>query len=362
MRRRLLTAFAVALLLSSFRAFLIQQVWNEPAQEKISFVQLLSSRDSRVCRFDCVHYVEITDRTTTPDVASTAFFPAWTTLLSGAKLLAPHVHTEVLAVWLSNLLLLGAAIVSLFLAQELELSTPVCAAFFLPVALLMFPFGASSSFGYGEPLFLLLYLFALLSTRKKQYLWAAIGLGLLSVTRIQGVIVAGAFAFLAVIDGPWLNRRKTVLYTLLALSPFFAYVFWQWLTVGDPLAFVHAQHQWGREFSPLRALLDQAPRPKMFPLMIWICLIGSFFALKKRDFFWSFLALATLGLTEVPLFSGGLMSYARYLSVNVGLFIFLAQFFSRRPAWRIVELALLVWAVQGFTVEATHFLIHGVCP
>jgi hypothetical protein len=374
-----LLAATVALTLFVPRAGIIKEQWRRFAKPDVTYSQIFSAKLPRACSWDCTIYVNIAQNKPELPSTSAAFFPAWSSLIRATSAVFSHAPLEALAVGLSNLLFLFCGALAFGVSTRLGLKTPVMGFVFLPLSLLLFPYSPPSSFGYSEPLFLALYIASFLLITEEKWFSAALTLGVLGITRPQGVWVLGIFCALVLAVKSGLLRfekrdrslsSESCPYHIITLIcaaslPFILYLFWQWHHFGDPLAFVHAQSLWNRHFTPLRALLDNAPRPKFFQIAIWICLIGSFFAIRKKRFEWVFLGLSTLALTELPLFSGGLMSYSRYLSTNFGLFIFTSDFLTKTPRKysRWIELVLLVWFVIGFAAEMKLYVSSpGYCP
>ena len=373
------SAFALLISFSLFypRAFLIQQEWRQFSKNTPSFLSILEGKEEKACHWDCDIFVQIASHPQTEATNKdwTAFFPSWTSALRGLIHLFPQVSPRALSLYLSNLLLILAGAVIFQVGRELKAATPGAGLAFLPLSIFLFPYSVPSSFGYSDPLFLFLYVLAFYLLLRKHWLLAASTFGLLGITRPQGFWLSGIFSIMSLSQlftlgrnyfrVEFKNRKVIVASAVIPVLPFLLYLCWQYHYYGDPLAFIKAQASWKRSFTFWRAFIDQAPLPKLFPMMIWTCLIGSFYFLKKRDFHWSFLGLSTFVLTELPLFSGGLMSYSRYLSTNLGMFLFVALFLSesKRKYSRYLELALILWGVLHFVTEMKEYLYApGYCP
>ena len=119
---------------------------------------------------------------------------------------------------------------------------------FLAVAPMSLFFGVA----YSESLFLALAVGCFLAAERGRLGWAAALAGLALLTRPQGAALLPALAVFA-----WRARPAwTYAVGLLAvpLGMFLAYPLTLWLWVGEPLAFLEAEDQWGRHLSWLGPL------------------------------------------------------------------------------------------------------------
>jgi hypothetical protein len=74
---------------------------------------------------------------------------------------------------------------------------------------------------------------------------------------------------------------------------------------------------------------------------------------RRREVGWSFLALTTFAMAEIPLFFGGTLSYPRFSALNIGIFVLLTEI-SLRRFWFFV--GLLVFLVTRLSFEAHSWL------
>jgi dolichyl-phosphate-mannose-protein mannosyltransferase len=176
-----------------------------------------------------------------------AFYPLYPALvgLLGRLLLG----NEVLAAVLVSL---AAAVVSACLLYELARrrlgdSVALRAVVFLGV----FPYALFLQAVYSESLFLALALGALLAAESRRMALAATLAGLSLLTRPTGVMVVAALAVLA-----WQSsdRRRSLAWLALAPAIFALYPLLLWQQLGRPFAFLHAEREWGRSFSPFGPL------------------------------------------------------------------------------------------------------------
>jgi hypothetical protein len=111
--------------------------------------------------------------------------------------------------------------------------------------LIAFPAAFFLFVGYNESLFLLLSVACLYFLRDGRWLYAGLAGGLAAGTRSVGLLLLVPFAY------EYLRQRGRrpgpgALAALLVPAGTGAYMLYLWQRYGDPLAFVRAQHQWGR--------------------------------------------------------------------------------------------------------------------
>lgn len=100
---------------------------------------------------------------------------------------------------------------------------------------------------HTEAIFLLLSFFAFISSRKGNWKLAAVMAGLCALTRNQGIFVAIAVA----LDSSWRMGRwsqRLVIFSasgLISALLFALYPLYQFIKIGDPLAFFHTHQAWG---------------------------------------------------------------------------------------------------------------------
>lgn len=215
--------------------------------------------------WDTGHYIRISQVGYTPDRPDThAFFPLFPILLRVFDVICPG-PVLVASLVLSNLACVGALIVlHRFAIHEFDRVT----ADRMLLYLMAWPTAFFLSAGYNASLFLLLTAGALYCMRRGNW-WAAGGLGALaSATRLTGVLLAVAFVVEYVRQRGWRPRRldaAAILLIPVGVSAFAAYC---WITLGDPLAFSHAQGEWGRQLAvPWAGIVQAVQTIDLYPLL-----------------------------------------------------------------------------------------------
>ncbi|OGE16339.1 hypothetical protein A2769_00180 [Candidatus Daviesbacteria bacterium RIFCSPHIGHO2_01_FULL_37_27] len=182
-----------------------------------------------------------------------AFFPVYPILINFfAKPFGGTMENLVVSgLLISNVSFLAALIV---LFKLIILDYPKKIAYFTVLLLLLFP--TSFYFGalYSESLFLLLTVASFYLIRKGYWFFASL-LGVFSsATRIFGVLLVPAFLLEA--SEKKLKVNKFV-FTFLIPTGLLAYMYYQWINYGDPLAFYHLQKIVGPQHESGITLLPQ---------------------------------------------------------------------------------------------------------
>jgi 4-amino-4-deoxy-L-arabinose transferase-like glycosyltransferase len=117
--------------------------------------------------------------------------------------------------------------------------------------LALFPFALFLQAVYSESLFLLLVMASFLLAERGNFLGAGLTAGLAWLTKPLGVALLPPLALIA-----WRSTNRGGALLRLAAAPalFAVYPLWLWWRFGDPLEFVHAEEDWGREVSRLGPL------------------------------------------------------------------------------------------------------------
>lgn len=125
--------------------------------------------------------------------------------------------------------------------------------------LALFPLALFLFAGYAESLFLALAIWCIVALRRGGW-WQAGVLGLLAAaTRQMGLFLVLPFAAEYARQHGWRLRwlRADALWISLIPCGLLLFMGWLWLTVGDPLAFQHAESYWHHAFAPpWRSLFD----------------------------------------------------------------------------------------------------------
>lgn len=312
----------------------------------------------KLCRWDCPYYQYFSHGG--PDSVEVAFFPFFAGIQGlfaslGSQLPASLISilTGNLASWVAvaSLILLGRGLWAPTRNSN-ALQTPLI----LGLAVAFYPHSQYFSYGYPEPLFALLYGCAILFVAKDRLLEASLLLGLSAITRPQGIWLAGIFgACLPFLKGV---RAKDLLkliphYLLLGL-PFLIFMAWQHERFGTPVAFLRALSHWDRKFEPLNLFRVHftAHWASSERILSLLSILAAYRFWKRPEFRWKWLAIATLVLAELPL-CYGTWSYLRYSSINLGLFIYVAEILAARP-WALI--AYVVWALTQLSVQTRLWL------
>jgi hypothetical protein len=235
------------------------------------------------------------------------------------------------------------------------------------ILLLVFPTSFYFAAVYNESLFLLIAVGTFYFARKgKWYLSGLLGM-IASATRIFGLILFPALLIEAI-------QRKATLreYIWIFLAPvgFLAYLFYQWKTVGDPLAFYHLQkivgeqHQSGLTLIPqvyfryIKILLGFDISNPIYQTIFLEFVVGiSFFALPIYGFFkkvrLSYLTFAFFSFL-MPTIQGSFSSVPRYVIVFFPSFIALSIFLNSSS--KFIRILLVVLLAIWLAVETVLYL------
>jgi hypothetical protein len=134
--------------------------------------------------------------------------------------------------------------------------------------LTLFPSALFLFAGYVESLFLALAIWCIVALRRRPWLFAGF-LGLLaSLTRQMGLFLVLPFIWEYGSSIGWRLRRlrPDALAVLLIPTGLLIFMAWLWRTLGDPLAFVHAERHWNHHFAlPWQTLITALQRLPALP-------------------------------------------------------------------------------------------------
>lgn len=290
-----------------------------------------------------------------PDVRSdTAFFPLYP--LAMRALHGLGLSTEVGGIVLSNLLFLGGLVALHELArswvdEQAARRTVVFAA--------LFPFGFVFSMAYPESLVFAASALAGVLALRGRWLACAAAVACATLARPEGIflvipIAAAAYAHRR--DGRALAAVAAGPVTLLALAVY------EWDTVGDALAFSHAQDEWGRRTSAdgigraFAGLVDRASlggawvyRDLVFCLVCLVCL-----GLAVRARVPAGWVAAGVLVVVLPLFSGSFVSDARFGLLALPVYTGIA-YAARRHR---VDVTLRIASAVLLAVGSATILLH----
>jgi len=224
-------------------------------------------------------------------------------------------------------------VVSKLISKKIALKTIVF--FFL------FPLSIFFRSYFPENLYLFLLIWFAYFLSKKNYLWSAVSLSLLTVTKGNGLLLYAVFLFplLTGIYNKTLTKRKGAMYLIISILPLFVWFLYSFFKSGHPLIFVTARQYWTPtypfiiiffNFDTIKNMICYSilkPFNYMTFLQIdtlFILVIATilFYAKKvlSNELWWISLCL-WLG----PLVMTTIVSFSRYQIVSFPLFIFLAS-------------------------------------
>ncbi len=200
--------------------------------------------------------------------------------------------------------------------------------------------------GYPEALFIFLAVLSFYLARKKAWLWAGITAGLLALTKPYGIFMLSALLLEYWEGNNWnwriFYRKFSWLPLLFPLVAFGGFMLFNFLKFGNALAFLSAQHTWGRTLgNPFLALFrefkfylidNSIMTGSNFPYLIYF---GSFvFSIFAFMLCWkkirnSYLVFSTLLLFSA-FFTGTLTSWGRYMFLGFPILIGPAIYFSKK--------------------------------
>lgn len=200
-------------------------------------------------RWDAAHYIAVAQfgygSSTNPSPGGGAgFFPLYPILMRGGVGLFGFSPTPgalaVAAIAISNVCFLISIALFIWLSRD---QIGDAAARQAALLLCVMPFGFFFNAAYSESLFLMLSLLCLVLARDQRYWMAGVVAGLASGSRLVGLALLPAILFMAYRRGTF--RRDFVGMLLLAPSGLIAFFIYSWRKFGDPLAYFHAQSEWG---------------------------------------------------------------------------------------------------------------------
>lgn len=299
-----------------------------------------------------------------------AFFPIFPMLISflakpfSTDLLSVLIYSTFFGLLISNMAFFLALSV-LYKLIILDFSKKI--ALLTILVLLLFP--TSFYFGslYNESLFLLLSLGSFYLARKKRYFLSTVFGIISSATRIFGILLLPAL-LIEVLQ----NKEKFSkwFWMLFIPSGLVIYILYQYLTVGDPLAFyklqklVGEQHQSGITLLPqvyfryIKMFLTVDPQNPIYQTIILEFLVGVlFFVLPIIGYFkkvrLSYIFYAMVGFL-LPTIQGSFSSVPRYVMVFFPSFIILALILEGLP--KFLRISILTISAMLLMVETALFL------
>lgn len=299
-----------------------------------------------------------------------AFFPAYPGLISmTAKPVSSDFPSLVFnSIYLGLLISNLAFFISLILLYDLiKLDFSKKIAFWALTALLVFPTSFYFASLYNESLFLLLSVGAFYCARKQKW-WLAGVLGMVaSATRVFGILI-----FFTLLIEAWQQKKsmKEILGVFLIPIGLLAYMYYQWMTFGDPFSFynlqtmVGEQHQRGIILFPqvivryLKMFFAVDISNPIYQTLVLEFVTGILFLtlpiygyLKKIRL--SYIFYAVVGFL-LPAIQGSLSSSPRYILILFPSFLALAILISGFPKWGRIIYVLFSIMILG--LETVLFL------
>jgi hypothetical protein len=308
-----------------------------------------------------------------PVVKNYSFFPLYPYLMRGVMLpftllgMAPIAAASLAGVIVS---LLGtlAGMVALWELTRAHLDEE--GAFRSVFYLLIFPTAFFLAQVYTEGLFIGLAFWCLLFLKRKQWLWAGLAAVFAAWTRAHGAALALPIAVAWLMEFNFKKdlekqiTRQRVLQGLAALLPLGAYWLWRNSALGEGWAELQVFY-FGRGLMTIEQSLSswgqvyfysrfQSPEGLIyFSLEVFTCALALVAAiwLLRRD---PQVALFSLALVALSIFSGSAQSMARYMLVAPATYVFLAHL-GRNKAfdriWTLVSVLLMGMSVMLFSFD-----------
>ncbi|MDO8638370.1 MAG: mannosyltransferase family protein [Candidatus Daviesbacteria bacterium] len=298
-----------------------------------------------------------------------AFFPVYPLLISFfAKLFSQDLMSLLINSTIVGLIISNATflIALLFLYDLIRIDFPKKIAFFVILLIICFP--TSFFFGavYNESLFLLLTVLAFLHARKGNWFWASIFGMIAAATRIFGVLLFPAFIVEAILQ----KKYKQAFWIFLIPAGLGLYMYFQYLNVGDALAFYHIQTLVGEQrqsnlvilpqvyFRYIKMIFTVDMQNPIYQTVLLEFITGiAFFILPIYGYFKkiraSYLFYAFVGFI-ITTVQGSFSSVPRYVLVFFPSFIALAIWFDRFP--RFLKIIFLSISALLLIIEAALFL------
>jgi Gpi18-like mannosyltransferase len=307
------------------------QLWHDIQPSDNTFLRIWE-------KWDSIHYLSIMENGYshfTPEAMNTAFFPLYPLTSYLVNALIQNRTLSFLLV--SNLAFLFALF---FLYKLVRLDEPENTARKTILYISVFPFSLFFAGAYTESLFLLNLCATFYYTRTAQWGKATLFGFLLTATRLVGIAALPAI-FLEYIRHQK-EKDKTIdwnvlLFGIMGLG-LVAYIAYTWIAFGNPLSiFESSKNGWNRQLAwPWVSIFKTISRMNAgsaFPIFTYnfILAIASLvlcgFTFKKLRLSYSLLSLF---LILIPLSSGTLKSFPRYMIVVFPLFVLMAKWGENR--------------------------------
>lgn len=286
---------------------------------------------STLSHFDGVNYLRIAQSGYPAGGGEVAFFPLFPLLIHGLTNLG-------ISTFLASLLLNGVLFI-LLIFFVITLYPALASKFFW--LFLTFPASFFLLSVYSETLFLVFFFTFVACLQKRWFYLAALVAALASSTRLVGSILGVMLLVEYFRHHPVAISRKPLILLLISELGLLAYMYYLWVTRGDPLAFIHVQPQFGMGRSGGEIVLlpqvlyryaNMLIRAPAFNILtgrvLWelLTFLGSIWVLIK---YWRSLSVSDRlycsWVLILPTLSGTLSSFPRYALLAVPLFLVLAK-------------------------------------
>ncbi|MEI8232344.1 MAG: hypothetical protein WCG44_01235 [bacterium] len=331
-----------------------------------SFIRALSN-------FDGIMYVRIA--TKGYSMTEQAYFPLYPQLIRGLNMI---IHNPIIA---GVVISVTMSIVGLILlVKYLPYLTESKYVKWILLALLCYPVSYYFGVMYTESLFFALMIATLLSLANKRYLLSGILGYLLALTRVQGVFILIPIAITAfglMRSGKvWWKNILVGLGPILGLGTYLTYL---WVSLGDPIYFVHAQESFGAHRSSKLILLPQVfyryfkifwtadmnfqyyVAVLEFAFMVFAIILLAYdlyLTLKRKNINWERLGINIFSWANilVPAMTGTLTAMPRYTLMSLSIFLVVGEFKSKWlkygmfTTFVIFHVIMLTLFIQGYYV------------
>lgn len=299
-----------------------------------------------------------------------AFFPAFPILINiFSKPFAQDMFSSLLSATLVGLFISNVAfflsLIVLWKLIKIDFPQKIC----LLTVILIATFPTSFYLGavYNESLFLLISALAFYNARKGHWFLAAILAAVASATRIFGILLLPAFLIEAYQQRASLIKTFWIFFIPLGLG---LYMYYQYITVGDPLAFynlqkiVGEQHMSGITLLPhvyyryIKMFLSVDINNPIYQTIVMEFLVGIIFLILPiygyfKKIRWSYIFYALTGFL-LPTIQGSFSSIPRYVIVFFPAFLAFALWLDCKP--KFIKILTIILFIGLLFIETTLFL------
>jgi hypothetical protein len=287
-----------------------------------------------------------------------AFFPLYPVMVSTLmRLMTIDFHAAAFLLSCLTLLLLAYSLISLLTVFQMDAKT----AFKVGSLYLLFPLSLHCFFNYTEALFLSFMCLGFTAILQKRLGLMLLSAACLVLCRPNGLLLFFPFLLLIIeqqqlpwYTGKWTWLKQPWIWALLIMPIVLgSWMYYQWLTVGDALAFSHAQASWNKQLMfPLMALFRQGFWD--YQLVSWFCVGIIIYAIwVRKQLPLSSNVLIWINLL-LPLSAGSVVSMMRYSSVIFPLHVYWQKKISQSQYYPLaiicfvlIQMVLLKFWIEG---------------